>query len=291
MKNFSTHLPGFHGKDAMREKAKRMFSGSRMNASELKVRTSASAPSKSKQPRLYAKGGVVAEKTTTMASHLKKGRCYNDGGEVDKPVTARRGGKIKSHKRMPCLREEMEGTPIKRKGTTNPLKGPKTPRRVPVIKHGRKGKRRFDSGGMVMDEPVDAAMMRAQAPVAPAPAPSRMQQALGMARQYAPQAQGFLNKNAPRLGRAFGQARDFANRAAPVAQQALGVAKRYAPQAQDFISRFSPSLGKKFGSLRSMVGLKKGGRASEKYAMGGSGKVRHGQSTASGRPIVKKRGR
>lgn len=294
--NYTKYSPGFQEKDSMRDKAKKMF-GKTMNASELKVRTSPSAPSRTKT-RLYAKGGAVrSERTITMANHLKKGRCYNDGGDVE-DVTARRGGKIGARKacRHELSMQAAPRRPLRGKPPANPLRGPKVAGRD-IVPKGHK-RRRYESGGFVADEPMDAARMGSPGPIAPvaqaapAPGPSRMQQALGMARQYAPKAQSFLNSNAPRLGRAFGQARDFANRMAPRAQQAFGIAKRYAPQAQDFISRFSPSLGQKFGKFRSMVGLKKGGRATQGYAMGGVGKIRHGQSTKSGRPVVRKpRGR
>lgn len=113
---------------------------------------------------------------------------------------------------------------------------------------------------------------------------SRMQQALGLAKQYAPRAREAINRYAPRIGRGL--------------DQAYGMAKHYAPQAQEMIGKFSPGMAERFGQLRNAVGLKKGGKAHHKhhehhghhkhhdehYAMGGVGKVRHGEATKGGRP-------
>lgn len=94
---------GYHGKDSMREKAKKAF-GSSMTM-DMEPKRSRSEPSKIK-PRLYAEGGDVSSDEPKMkrgGSHKAKGlktpplnvesvrqakcmgskkRCYNDGGEV-----------------------------------------------------------------------------------------------------------------------------------------------------------------------------------------------------------------
>jgi hypothetical protein len=97
----------------------------------------------------------------------------------------------------------------------------------------------------------------------------------------------------PLVGRAYNVAREFGprvKRAYERAQGLYGKAKEYAPMAEKAISALSPSMGESFGRLRSMVGLKKGGKAHGKhhYARGGTVYEHHmvGEHPSHRRPHI-----
>ena len=137
---------GYHGKDSMREKAKKAF-GSSMSMN-MEPKRSRSEPSKLK-PLFYAEGGEVASepKMKRGGSHKAKGpktpslniesakqaksmgskkRCYNDGGEVGdakllgsnpatwSPNAYKRGGKAHAKKKF-------DGGPIGGEAPKRPL--------------------------------------------------------------------------------------------------------------------------------------------------------------------------
>lgn len=323
---------GYQGKDSMRDKAKRAF-GSSMGM-DMNMPRSRSEPSKIK-PRMYARGGEVADyhepespkmkrgghhslrtpplniESARQAEHMRHGghtkrhhakrHHYEDGGMVGmlgsnpdtySPVTAKRGGKIckakAQHAHHRKSRRYDEGGPVQDESNLPPRPPAQNPDYIPAQRAMGFNPRQGGPGSFFERPMVKEALNFAR---------QNGPRAMQMAQQYAPKAQEMINRYAPRLGQGL--------------QRAQGFLKRNAGGAQEMIGQFSPDLAKRFGGLRSMVGLKRGGKAHHKnhhehhethhnkhhrhhsehdehYAMGGVGKIRHGQSTKSGMPIRRK---
>jgi len=259
-------VSGYHGEDSMRDNARKMFAGELKEGARYKEREPMSSPARTNL-RLYAEGGSVDSNGIPM----------------------KRGGHYRRQHRRHALTHEQHDMHIPRRVKTPRLNIEKFSE-AEDMKHGghsrhhqkhhehnqKHHEHRMHEGHHMMHKSHSHRGHRkhhyADGGSLADSLDRYFRPAADFASKYAP-------RTSPYLGRAYNAIREYAPRAQGMFNRARGfydTAKQYAPRAQEFISKFSPEYGEKFGRVRSMLGLKRGGKAHHRghdrhhYEEGGS---------------------